>query len=178
MLHVVKFIAVMLGVVATLALSENLSAVRADDNATAELKNVSGQTIGRAQLVSSPHGVHLTVTLDKASSGNHAFHIHSVGRCEPPSFESAGDHFNPTGAQHGFLNVKGTHAGDLPNVHVPQTGKHAFELFVKGLTLQGADNSVLDADGAALVLHGATDDYKSDPAGNAGDRVACGVIVP
>jgi superoxide dismutase, Cu-Zn family len=178
MLHVLKFMAVMLGVVATLTLSENLSAWRADDNATAELKNGSGQTIGRAQLVSSPHGVHLTVTLDKASSGNHAFHIHSVGRCEPPSFESAGDHFNPTGAQHGFLNVKGTHAGDLPNVHVPQTGKHAFELFVKGLTLQGADNSVLDADAAALVMHEATDDYKSAPAGNAGDRVACGVIVP
>lgn len=178
MLHVLKSIAVIIGVFATLALSEKLNAVRVDDNATAELKNVSGQTIGRAQLVSSPHGVHLTVTLEKAANGDHAFHLHSVGRCEPPSFESAGDHFNPTGAQHGFLNVKGTHAGDFPNVHVPPAGKHAFELFVKGLTLQGADNSVLDADGAALVMHKAADDYKTDPAGNAGDRIACGVVVP
>lgn len=178
MRHLFKSIAVIIGVFATLALSEKLNAVRVDDNATAELKNVSGQTIGRAQLASSPHGVHLTVTLDKAPSGNHAFHIHSIGRCEPPSFESAGDHFNPTGAQHGFFNAGGAHAGDLPNIHVPQTGKHAVELFVKGLTLQSADNSVLDADGAALVMHSATDDYKTDPAGNAGDRIACGVIVP
>jgi Cu-Zn family superoxide dismutase len=178
MLHILKSFAVIAGAFATVAMSEKLSAVRADDDATAELKNVSGQTIGRAQLTSSPHGVHLTVTLDKALSGKHAFHLHSVGRCEPPSFESAGDHFNPTGAQHGFFNVSGTHAGDLPNIQVPQTGKHAFELFVKGLTLQGADNSVLDADGSALVMHSATDDYKSDPAGNAGDRIACGVVVP
>ena len=178
MLQVLKPTVALVAIVGTVVLSEKASAVRADDPATAELKNASGQAVGRAHLASTPHGVHLTVTFEKATSGDHAFHIHSVGRCDPPSFESAGDHFNPSGAQHGFLNLRGTHAGDLPNVHVPATGKHALELFIKGLTLQGADNSLLDSDGAALVLHSATDDYKSDPAGNAGDRIACGVIKP
>ena len=178
MLHVLKPTVAMIGIVGTLFLAQKLSAGRVDDSATAELKNSAGQTIGKAQLTSTPHGVHVTVSLERAPSGDHAFHIHSTGRCEPPSFESAGDHFNPARAQHGFLNVKGTHAGDLPNVHVPTTGEHAFELFLKGLTVRGADNSLLDADGAALVLHSGTDDYKSDPAGNAGDRIACGVIKP
>ena len=178
MLHVLKPLIVIVSTAGMLVLGAKLNAVPADDNATAELKNASGQAIGRAQLASTPHGVHLTVTLDKAPSGDHAFHIHGVGKCDGPSFDSAGEHFNPAGAEHGFYNVKGAHAGDLPNIHVPATGEHGFEFFVKGLTLRSADNSVLDADGAALVMHKASDDHKSNPAGNAGDRIACGVITP
>ena len=92
-----------------------------------------------------------------------------------PTFESAGGHFNPAGAHHGFSNPDGAHAGDLPNLHVGGAPTE-MEILVPGTTLGSGSTSLLDADGAALVLHGAADDYRSDPAGNAGARIACGVV--
>jgi superoxide dismutase, Cu-Zn family len=143
--------------------------------AAAEIKNPQGQTIGRADLVGGPKGIVVKLRLDKATEGEHAIHIHETGKCEAPTFESAGNHFNPTGATHGVLSAKGPHAGDLPNLRIPPGESIELELFVVGAQL-GGENSLLDADGAAIVLHAKPDDHRTDPAGNAGDRIACGVI--
>ena len=108
--------------------------------------------------------------------GEHAIHIHAVGKCEAP-FESAGPHFNPGNHKHGMMAGEG-HAGDMPNLHVPQSGELVVEILNPAITLEkGKPNSVFDADGSAVVIHAKADDYKSDPAGNAGERIACGVIV-
>jgi Cu-Zn family superoxide dismutase len=144
--------------------------------ATAELKNPDGQTIGRARLADTPNGVLVTVELERAPAGEHAFHIHETGRCDPPTFESAGGHFNPTQARHGFLDPKGPHRGDLPNIHVPSSGQLDFEYIASGVTLSAGGGSLLDQDGSALVMHAKPDDYRTDPAGAAGDRVGCAVI--
>lgn len=144
--------------------------------ATSELKNRDGQTVGRARLTETPNGVLLRVELERAPEGEHAFHIHQTGRCDAPSFESAGGHFNPGKAGHGFHDAKGPHAGDLPNIIVPSGGRLTFEYMADGVTLTGGKAGLLDADGAALVMHAKPDDYRTDPAGAAGDRLACGVI--
>jgi Cu-Zn family superoxide dismutase len=107
--------------------------------------------------------------------GEHGFHIHETGKCDPP-FESAGGHFNPTSKQHGKDNPAGPHAGDLPNLMVPSSGTVKVDPTVKELLLDDGRAALLDADGAALVVHEKADDYKSDPAGNSGKRLACGVI--
>ena len=104
-----------------------------------------------------------------------AFHIHETGRCDPP-FESAGGHLNPEGKKHGKDNPGGPHAGDLPNLEVPDSGRVKLQLDVKGVSIDGGPGALLDGDGAALVIHDGADDYKTDPAGNAGKRLACGVI--
>lgn len=144
--------------------------------ATAELKNREGQTIGRARLTATPNGVLVRVNLDKASAGEHAFHIHQTGKCEAPAFTSAGGHFNPGNKAHGFMDAKGPHAGDLPNIHVGTGGSLAFEYLAHGVTLGSDAKGLLDADGAAIVIHAKPDDYRTDPAGAAGDRIACGVV--
>ena len=143
--------------------------------AKAEIKSAQGQTVGHADLIGGPHGVIVKLRLDKAPAGEHALHIHETGKCDAPKFESAGDHLNPSGGTHGVLSAKGPHAGDLPNVHVSQAGSTELELFVAGAHL-GGEESLLDADGAAIVLHAKPDDHRTDPAGNSGDRIACGVI--
>ena len=144
--------------------------------AKAELKDAKGQTVGQADLTDTGHGLLVHVRLSNAPAGVHAFHIHTTGKCDPPDFTSAGGHFNPTKAQHGFANAQGHHLGDMPNIHVPQGGMLEYEFIAPMATLSAGANSVFDADGSALMLHAAADDYKSDPAGNAGARVACGVI--
>ena len=145
------------------------------DRAKAELKDAQGRTIGMATLTESSYGVLMLVALTDAPEGGHALHIHQTGKCEPP-FTTAGAHFNPAGRQHGIENPMGMHAGDLPNIQVPAGGRLTFDLFAPNVTLRSGPNSLLDADGSALVLHRDPDDYKSDPAGNAGDRIGCGVI--
>lgn len=146
-----------------------------DHAATAEIKNAQGQTIGRAHLTEGPQGVVVHLKLEKAPAGDHAFHLHTTGRCDGPTFESAGGHFNPTKAAHGMLSAKGAHLGDLPNIHVPASGQLDVEFFARDAQLSGK-NALLDQDGAAVVMHAKPDDYKTDPAGAAGDRIACGVI--
>lgn len=145
--------------------------VAAQSGAKADIKNAQGQSIGSATLTETPHGVLLSVSLTSAPAGPHAFHIHSVGKCEAP-FASAGPHLNPAGKKHGLKSAEGAHAGDLPNITVPAGGALTFDVLAAGVTMA----SVLDADGAAVVLHAGVDDYATDPAGAAGDRVACGVV--
>ena len=108
--------------------------------------------------------------------GIHAFHIHEIGKCEVPTFESAGGHFAPDGRKHGLLDKNGPHAGDLPNVHVLASGDLFFEYLVARVTLAPDSGSLLDQNGSALVMHRNGDDYRTNPAGDAGDRLACGVI--
>ena len=144
--------------------------------AKAELKDAAGKDVGQVQLVQTPNGVLLKLALKGIPAGEHAFHVHAVGKCEPP-FTSAGGHFNPAGHKHGMEAAEGQHAGDMPNLHVPASGELVVEIANPMISLvKGQPNSVFDADGSAIVIHAKADDYKSDPAGNAGDRIACGVI--
>ena len=147
----------------------------AQQKASADIKDATGKKVGEAILEQVDGGVQISATFTGLPPGPHAFHIHEVGKCDPP-FESAGGHFNPTGKKHGKDNPAGPHAGDLPNLDVPQSGGVKVEITAKNVSLDGSRGGLLDADGAALVVHEGADDYKSDPAGNAGKRLACGVI--
>ena len=147
------------------------------DKASAEVKNAQGQALGTVTLTETASGLLLTGELQQLPPGAHGFHIHAVGKCEPP-FTSAGGHFNPDSHKHGFESSDGAHAGDLPNIHATADGKAFVDLVAQGAMLTGGAKPVLDQDGAALVVHAGPDDYKTDPAGGSGDRIACGVITP
>lgn len=144
--------------------------------ANANLKSADGKDVGSVKLTQLPEGVLLTVSLKGVPAGAHAFHVHAVGKCEPP-FTSAGGHFNPESSKHGIMAEEGHHAGDMPNLHVPDSGNLTIEVMNAAVTLEkGEPNSLFDDDGSAIVIHAGADDYKSDPAGNAGGRIACGVV--
>ena len=144
-------------------------------SARSTLYNVNRQAVGQATLQQTREGVLITVDLSGASPGTHGFHIHETGRCEP-NFDAAGGHFNPGGNQHGFLNEGGAHAGDLPNVHIPESGRLRFEMLARDVRLTGGSNALLDGDATALMLHAFADDYRTDPSGGSGDRIVCGVV--
>lgn len=146
---------------------------------TVQLINSQGEAIGQATITQSAEGVLISAHAGGISPGWHAFHIHETGKCEPPGFTSAGGHFNPTGAGHGFLDGDGHHAGDLPNVYVGEDGRLDVDVFTKQVSLApGGPASLADADGSSLVIHAGRDDYRTDPAGDAGGRIACAVIAP
>ena len=145
--------------------------------AVAELKNTSGQTVGTANFTQAGNVVRILVEARGLPPGPHAVHVHAVGKCEPPDFNSAGPHFNPGNKQHGALNPQGSHAGDLPNITVAPDGTGRMETTTEQLSLGSGPTSVWDADGSALVVHANADDFKTDPTGNAGARIACGVLV-
>lgn len=145
-------------------------------SANAVLMNTKGDRIGNVALEQLEQGVWIFAQADGVEPGVHAFHIHETGQCDPPGFESAGGHFNPTGKAHGWANPNGPHAGDFPNVHVHDDGALAVEYFTDKITLSEGDTSVFDDDGSAIVMHAGADDYETDPAGDAGARIACGVI--
>jgi superoxide dismutase, Cu-Zn family len=144
------------------------------DNATASILDRSGRRVGLVTLTTTPTGTLINGEFTGLPAGVHGFHIHAVGKCEPP-FDSAGPHFNPSSTQHGIAVGQG-HAGDLPNLFVPDSGRVHVEFFAPEVNIRNGDRSVFDADGAALVVHAKRDDYKTDPAGDAGERIACGVI--
>ncbi|HEV8725233.1 MAG TPA: superoxide dismutase family protein [Candidatus Binatia bacterium] len=147
--------------------------------AKVKIINSNRQEVGEATLSETPNGVLIRFNLrpkpDGISSGPHAMHIHDVGKCEPP-FKSAGEHFNPFNKKHGFFGKDGKHLGDLPNIYMPESAALTVEFLVPQLSLGGGVTSVFDSNGSALVIHQGPDDYNTDPAGNSGDRVACGVI--
>ena len=143
--------------------------------------NASGQTIGQVRAWQTAGGVTFRVDATGLPHGVHGIHVHAVGRCDPPDFTSAGSHWNPAARQHGMNNPAGPHAGDLPNVTVAANGVLGETVTVSGASLTapaGTPGALLDADGAALVLHASADDYATDPSGNSGARIACAVIQP
>lgn len=145
--------------------------------AAANVVDNEGNEIGHMELTEGSDGVLISLGLTKVPEGEHGIHIHEVGKCEKPTFESAGAHFNPLEKQHGIENPKGPHLGDLPNIAPEEDGTVQVEFVAKNLTLEpGMENSILDKDGSAIVIHEGPDDYKTDPSGNSGDRIACGVI--
>jgi Cu-Zn family superoxide dismutase len=145
-------------------------------SAEAALKDKDGKDVGRATLIETSDGVRIAVTGYRLPPGAHGLHIHAVGRCDPPQFTSAGAHFNPAGKQHGTQNPAGPHNGDLPNLEVAASGEGGIDATTKLVTLQPGSTSLLGPAGTSLVVHAAADDYKTDPSGNSGDRIACGVI--
>ncbi len=144
--------------------------------ATAILHDVAGRRVGTVAFSETYAGLLVKGSVADLGVGVHAIHLHAVGKCEAP-FTSAGGHFNPEQRAHGFKNQHGHHLGDMPNIVTPAAGKLEFEFVIPDITLHGI-NPLLDADGASVVVHASGDDYITDPAGNSGARIACGVITP
>ena len=167
----------LLAVATALLFASALHAQTAAKSAHADLVNAEGKSIGTATLVPMGGGVHITATLSHLPPGTHALHIHAAGKCEAPGFTTAGPHFNPENKQHGTENPMGAHAGDLPNFDVGKDSTAHLSVMASHVTLGAGENSLFHSGGTALVIHEKADDNKTDPAGNAGARIACGVIV-
>lgn len=159
-----------------LAAGASVAAEAQAQSANAELQNSDGKVIGNVALSELAQGVRIYAQANDLPAGIHGFHIHETGACEPPDFQSAGGHFNPTDKQHGWDNPQGPHAGDFANAHVQDDGRLAVEVFTDAVTLGEGETSVFDDDGSAIMIHANADDYQTDPAGDAGNRIACGVI--
>ena len=171
---------VALGVALSTVLAAGLATVSLQAQAPApvkvELKNGQGQAIGTATLTQEMNMVHIALDVKGLTPGQHAIHVHMTPTCEGPAFTSAGGHFNPAGKKHGTQNPEGPHAGDMPNFTVAADGTSKAMVMASSVTLGTAANSVFTNGGTALVIHAGADDMKTDPAGAAGDRIACGVI--
>lgn len=145
--------------------------------ARAEFRNPDNKVIGEATLLQSNDGVLIIVTFTKLTAGRHTVHVHETCSCEAPEFKSASGHFNPQNAKHGLMNPKGPHAGDTPNFTASKSDDTVVEIYSDRVTLgPGADNSLLKPGGTSLVVQAGGDDHKTDPADDAGERIACGVI--
>lgn len=145
--------------------------------AEAELRDTAGNILGKATFTQLPDGVLITLKASNLPPGVHGFHIHDQAACHGPDFTSAGGHFNPEGKSHGFENPNGPHAGDLPNLSVGADGKVEVSTLARRVSLGDGPNSLLKSGGTSLMIHAGPDDYKSDPAGNSGARIACGAIM-
>lgn len=155
------------------------AAVEPNGGAPMPLIGVDGRQVGEVRAWQTAGGVSFRITAAGLPHGVHGLHVHAVGRCDPPDFASAGGHWNPLGHKHGMNNPAGPHAGDLPNVSVAANGVLSESVTLSGASLTapaGTPGALLDADGAALVLHAGPDDYVTDPSGNSGARIACALI--
>ena len=153
------------------------TATAAPQKAKATLIDTQGKEIGHATLTEEEGGVMIDLDISsKVLTGMNGFHIHEKGQCDPPGFESAGGHLNPFGMQHGSRNPQGAHLGDLPNIAVGGLDGTQAQIFAYGVTLGSGENSLFHPGGTSLVVHARYDDEITDPTGNSGPRVACGVI--
>ncbi len=153
-----------------------LHAQDSSKNAKAELFNAKNEKVGSATLTETSEGVKIALEVSNLPPGGHGFHIHDVGKCDPPDFKTAGGHLNPHGKKHGLKNPDGPHAGDLQNLEVGADGTAKVDVHQAGVTLGEGKTSLFHPGGTAIVIHASPDDGMTDPAGNAGARIACGVI--
>jgi Cu-Zn family superoxide dismutase len=160
----------------TAALAFSLAISASAQTVKVQLNNAQGQSVGTAELSPAAQGVNIKLNLMNLAPGEHAIHVHAVAKCEGPGFTTAGGHFNPDMKHHGLQNPDGPHAGDMPNFTVAADGTAKATVVAPGVTRGDDSHSIFSNGGTALVIHEKADDMKSDPAGNAGARIACGTI--
>lgn len=144
-----------------------------DSKISTAFVDTKGNRSGVVVLTETKSGVLLEAEMEGLPSGWHGFHVHETGRCKTPDFKSAGGHFNPGDNDHGFLASKKPHAGDMPNIFIDDDGKARIQFLLKGLTLREGKKALLDKDGSAIMVHSKADDFRSQPSGDAGERIAC-----
>ncbi len=164
-----------IAITAALVLSSAFSAA-AQKTAKAELHDGQGNSVGTAEFSPAAQGLSIRLNLMNLPPGVHGIHVHAVAKCEGPAFTTAGGHLNPDMKHHGLENPEGPHAGDMPNVMIAADGTAKATVVAPGVTMGDDPHSIFAGGGTALVIHASADDMKSDPAGNAGARIACGVI--
>ncbi len=168
----------LLALIPAFALAASPLAWPAPASAHADIVNERGVKIGTAQFAPSALGIRVAVKVSHLTPGEHGIHIHTAGKCDPPTFASAGGHFNPTSTHHGINNPQTPHPhlGDMPNLTVDKDGKAKANFVLAGVTLDDGPDSLFHQGGTAIVIHAKPDDLISDPSGNSGDRIACGII--
>lgn len=150
--------------------------VQDDTSKEIAMHDAAGDKLGTAELREDPEGVSIKLDLEGLTPGFHAIHVHEFPKCDPPNFTSAGEHFDPDGKEHGLMNAKGAHLGDLPNIEVDAAGKVDVELVLPEATLLDGKNSLIQNEGTSLIVHEAQDDGVSQPSGDSGERILCGKI--
>jgi Cu-Zn family superoxide dismutase len=172
--------ALVVTVALSICLASGSTQTKATKKKTVDLKDAKGNDVGTATIVAKGSGVEVKLNLKGLPPGVHGVHFHQKAMCDPPDFKSAGGHFNPTGKQHGFDNPQGHHAGDMMNFTVKENGTAKATVKDDDVVLgTGSEaNSLLANGGSSIMVHAKADDYKTDPSGNSGDRIACGPITP